>query len=250
MEAWTTSIERAPEARRGSTPPEVTVLLHGRTPLRARVSEVLGSELAVEVPKTVTLALGATVLIGLSPSGVSVTLKAEVRSRSEGLAGRVYGVRFASAELALLPQGLHALFNRRRAERYNLRRPLPVTLSPLASALNDAPPSGLVLAALEGASRTGCSLLLSHASDARLTANERLLIRLDIPQASPGGDALRGDDAPDTWRTLSVGVTVLHRSLTTDGNVRYGCELDQVDRGSEALVRFVSGAREREQTAS
>jgi hypothetical protein len=253
MEPWTYGRQASAlcEPTTWDAPSGVEVLLHllEQAPVRAKVHEVRGDSLSVEVPKAVALPLGGSCRLSLLHDGHErlVTLTATVSSRSEGATQRRYTFTFAAADLdAYLPTGLLALFNRRRAERYQLVRPVAVEVTPLSRQLVDGnsmrpPASGRgVLASLDGASATGCSLLLSRADDARLAASERLLIRIEI---APPATTRDPEAAPDTTRTLCFGVSVLHRVLTADGCVRYGCELDLVDRdGGAALARFAAHA--------
>ncbi len=273
MEPWTYGRQANALCREPSTseaPSGVEVLLHllEQPPVRAKVHVVRGDSLVVEVPKIVALPLGASCRLSLLHEGRErlVTLTAVVSSRSEGATQRRYGFTFAAADLdAYLPTGLLALFNRRRAERYQLVKPIAVEVTALSRQVLDGaqffgsspdgssslrpPASGRgVLASLDGASATGCSLLLSRADDARLAASERLLIRIEI---APPATVRDPDGAPDTTRTLCFGVSVLHRALTADACVRYGCELDLVDRdGGAALARFAAQAARAAASAS
>jgi c-di-GMP-binding flagellar brake protein YcgR len=237
-------------------PIEVVLHLPNEPPVKGKVHDVFIDGVAVVVAKAVSLPLGARYQLTLSIDACErlVTLTAVVRTRSEGETDRRYGFRFVSkSEIdAQLPLGLYAIFNRRRAERVHLAHPVAVAVwcVPIlaAGALAARPVTSgelAVLAHLEGASRTGCSLLMNRKNEERLTGSERLLIRVDI--SPPPRVLARETDAPDTMRRLSIGATVHHRMLTEDQNVRYGCEFDRLDRDSSAAVaRFVSYLLERE----
>ncbi len=249
----------------GQSDIDVAVHLRDQRPARGKVSEVFDDGVGVVLPKSVSLALGTVHQLTLSVDACErlVTLTAIVRARSDRGADRRYGFRFASKREveAQLPLGLRSLCNRRRAERFQLRQPLAVTLSPLAifPAHGSLPPPSLssaaVLAKLDGVSNTGCSLVLNRASDERLTASERVLIRVDLaapPRLIPVKDSIDSEgDAPDTTRTLCIEATVHHRVLCEDGNVRYGCELAPLDReGGAAILRFISYLQDRDREPS
>jgi hypothetical protein len=238
---------------KGEEDHEIDAVLHipGQLPVKGRVHDVFIDGVGVVLPKTVSLPLGSRFQLSLSVpiNEKLVTLTAMVRTRSELPTSRRYGFRFLSrTEIeAQLPLGLYSIFNRRRAERFHLAQALAVAVSPLPARGSDgpAPSTRAVLANLEGASKTGCSLLMNRQNDERLAGSDRVLIRVDIvpPERVLASDA----DAPDTTRTASVLAIVHHRMLMDDNNVRYGCEFDYVDReGRLAVERFVGYLMERE----
>ncbi len=243
------------ESYGGRSDVEVVVHLEGRRPIRGKVNGVASDGVSAVLPKSASLPLGSSQTVSLSIDACErlVTVTAIVRARSDSAGERRYGFTFASpSEIdAQLPHGLRSLFNRRRAERHRLLQPMAVTVSPMPTfaASGSLPPpasAALVLAKLDGASRGGCSLLLTAASEERLATCERLLIRVDLAPAARSEDEA---DAPDTTRTLCIEATVHHRMLGEDGAVRYGCEFDPLDRESARVVeRFVAYLLERERS--
>ena len=220
------------------------VVLHddGRLPVSGRVVDVFVDGVGVRLPKSTSLALGLEVELGLSlpnePAARPVTLSAQVRTRREAPTNRFYGFRFTRPEELddKLPRGLYSIFNRRSAERFTLTVPLNITASPI----DECRP---VLAKVNGASQTGCSLLVDQTSEQVLAHADVIKLSIDQPLLRV---VRKGTPVPvPDYTTLDA--IVHNRLLLPDGNVRYGCEFDPEDGGAdEDRSRFVEFLLNRE----
>ncbi len=220
---------------------EVLVLLPSKLPDSGRVVVVFVDGVGVRLPKSTSLALGMEVELGLSlptdPEARPVTLSALVRTRREAPTYRFYGFHFTRPEELddKLPRGLYSIFNRRYAERFHLTELLNITASPL----DECRP---VLAKVNGASETGCSLLVDQKSEAVLAHADVIKLGIDQPQLR----VVRNTPVP-LPNSTSLDVIVHNRLLLPDGNIRYGCEFDPEDGGAdEDRSRFVEFLLNRE----